>query len=128
MSETTRMRLPKHERLCSEKAIKPLFNKGAMLFQHPFKVYYMPLEEGTGNREGTPQILVMAPKRNFKNAVVRNLLKRRMREAYRLNKHLYPLPSIALGFLYIGKSVEEFAGIEAGMKKALKKLSQTLQA
>lgn len=41
-----------------------------------------------GNGLDFSRILVSVPKRNFKRAVKRNLLKRRIREAYRLQKEL----------------------------------------
>lgn len=65
--------------------------------------------------------MVTAPKRNHKHAVVRNRLKRRMREAYRLHKALLAeLPSgIDLSLSYIAKDVVEYSVIEKAVMKIL---------
>ncbi len=80
----TRHTLPKQERLSSKKSIELLFKEGQSLFVHPLKLMYLQAVTPTSN--SNLQIAFTVPKRSFKKATDRNLLKRRMREAYRLNK------------------------------------------
>ncbi len=77
----------KAERLCGDKHIATLFKQGRTLFEHPFKVYFLPDKT---QLTAPPAILITVPKKHIKTAVVRNLMKRRIREAYRLNKALLP--------------------------------------
>ncbi|MCK4923006.1 MAG: ribonuclease P protein component [Bacteroidales bacterium] len=74
---------PKNEKLKSRKLITMLFEKGHTEYLFPLKTYWM-----TSSDEFPPGVKAgfSVPKKKFKRAVDRNLLKRRMREAYRLNK------------------------------------------
>jgi ribonuclease P protein component len=117
--------LKKEERLCNKKLIEGLYHSGSSFLCYPFKASWVFID---GPQQFPVQILFSVSKRRFKRAVDRNLIKRRMREAYRLNKQQYlydPLNSIekkiALSLSYIGKDIaaSDFTG-----KRILKLLSQ----
>ena len=76
--------LKKAERLCSKKSIDALFagSDSKSLSAYPIRAVYKNTEEA-GIR-----ILVSVSKRRFRHAVDRNRVKRQLREAYRLNKHV----------------------------------------
>lgn len=75
----------KEERLCSKRSIEDLFANGSSFVLFPFRVVYRIERDALGS-SAPVQVLFSVPKRRFKKAVTRNLLKRRMREAYRLQK------------------------------------------
>ena len=86
----------------------------------PIKVIYIP------NRLDFSRIIVSVPKRSFKRAVKRNLLKRKIREAYRLNKHLLPSEEkrgYDLFFIYLSKEIIDYSVIYAKISELLEKIA-----
>jgi len=117
--------LHKEERLCSQKLIEVLFTSGESFLSYPLKVVFLKTELPQPH----PVLAAFTvSKRNFKRAVKRNLLKRRMREAYRLHKPEFYAEitakelHLAIMFVYIGKDIAEYAQIEKSMISAFKKL------
>lgn len=82
MSEVKPFSLPKSERLRSLASLRRLFNEGKSGFIFPFR-YTLFAESSTSP---SAEVLFSVPKRNHKRANKRNLLRRRTKEAYRLNK------------------------------------------
>ena len=111
----------KAERLSSKKEITALFNEGkSFAISHIRVVYrFLPKQEERPNA-----ILISVPKKYFKHAVDRNLLKRRIREAYRLNKGLLQSMPARVEFmlLYQKRRIATFAEIEEIVKKALERI------
>ena len=125
----------KSERLCSRKIIGTLFENGNIFHNSLFKVVWDKCHDSV---PGPAQVAFSVSKRGFRLAVTRNLVKRRMREAYRKNKiplydHLIS-QNIQLVFVVIikGNAVPDYATIEKGMKDVINKLivltSQKFQA
>ncbi|MBR5893633.1 MAG: ribonuclease P protein component [Bacteroidaceae bacterium] len=75
---------PKEEHLTSKLIIDRLYKEGASVVSFPLRAVFIPLEPQ--GKQPTAAILINVAKKRFRHAVDRNLLKRRIREAYRLNK------------------------------------------
>jgi ribonuclease P protein component len=110
----------KEERLSKDKFIQELFDKGSSFYLFPFKVFFMPNPD-----QGVPfhQVVISVSKRNFKRAVDRNLIKRRVREAYRLNKELLPArKKLLIAYIYSVKDILPSAQIHEKLIKTFKRL------
>lgn len=85
------------------------------------------IESSIKNQESCNKILISVPKKNFKRAVKRNLLKRRIRESYRKNKELLKLPpntNVNFMVVYVSKDLLEYSYIERKFKEVLEKISK----
>jgi ribonuclease P protein component len=125
-----RFTFKKEERLCSKILIDRLFTEGKSVYSPPFRFVFFPVQYLKG--EFPVQVVFSVPKRNFKHAVKRNLIRRRMREAYRLNKTAFyegldlSGKKLAMMIIYIEKEISEFPTIENGILKGLKKVVNKL--
>ena len=111
--------LPKSERLKGKTAVSALMSKGRWGFSRGLKYCYLRNEPS----EGANRMMVSVPKRLFKRAVKRNLLKRRMREAYRTQKSLLPPCGTDMMFLYNSQEVMDLASIQEQIGLILKKIN-----
>jgi len=75
----------KKERLSRHALIRKLFTEGHSFILYPFRVTWLHPEEPLLS---SLQVLICVPKSNLRLAVDRNKIKRRIREAYRLNKNI----------------------------------------
>ncbi len=112
----------KHERLCSATAIETLFATGSSKNGRPLKLIYAP------NTDATNKVVIVVPKRNFKRANKRNVLKRRLRESYRLHKHLLNNvePKYNIALLFTAREEADYATIEKSTIALLTHLSNVI--
>ncbi len=120
----------KNEKLCSRKIIQELALNGKNIQVHPLRLLWIPSQY---NSKIVVQAAFSVPKKNFKSAVKRNGIKRRMREAYRKNKStLYSLISknniqYALLFVFIGKEIVSYSETEEKIKIILIRFAEKIQ-
>lgn len=120
-------RLRKPERLNKKKIIEKMFAGGSRSFSiFPLRIVWLSVEE----LDSQVSILVSVSKRRFKRAVKRNRIKRQIREAYRLNKHILlgPLAGkdfrLALAFIYLSDKPTDSVLLEEKMKTALARIAE----
>lgn len=125
-------KFPKAEKLCSKLLIEALFAGGnKSISRFPIRIVAMPVErKDTG---AAVQVLISVSKRRFKHAVKRNKVKRQLREAYRLNKHLLQ-PFIennkhhmlVIAFLWLSDKIYPTNEVQACVARLLTSLNEQL--
>jgi len=120
----------KEERLKSRKLIGQLFKKGNSFSSFPLRLVWIKTELPV--EEYAVQMALTVPKRAFAKAAHRNVLRRRLREAYRLNKHLLYEQlgesdhRYALMFIYVAKETLDYSAIEKAMVKGINRLVKNI--
>lgn len=111
--------LSRDERLRSFGAVRRLFQDGSGGFVYPFR--YVLFAECDDRL--SVEVLFSVPKKNHKRANVRNLLRRRTKEAYRLNKSILcdcgKAANLDMAFIYSSKEVVDYKTIENAVRKIL---------
>jgi len=136
------LRLYKSEKLCSQTAIDILFGRrepkpcadsgvDAACSQRPGGSLAFPLRAvwrvNPGRQRGAGvQFLISIPKKRLRHAVDRVTMRRRVREAYRLNRHLLEgLPEgmlIDMAFVYVASSLQPYAAVESAVCRLLRRM------
>lgn len=139
------LKFSKEERLHHRSLVEGLFRTGKSFYEFPFRVSWRILspEELQNNfRMNVPdgigklQVMITVPKKKRKKAVDRVLLRRRIKEAYRLNRNSFKetivsndnIGTFSVSLIYIHDQNLPFAIIEEKIKLLLPKLLQRVPA
>ena len=120
----------KEERLCNRKSIDFLFagNDKIKFTEFPFMVIAKEVERD--NQKFPAQMMVSVSKRKIRLAVNRNLMKRRIKEAYRLNKNDFykglksQNKQLILCFIFLGHKPLPYELIEQKIIVLLRRLNE----
>lgn len=134
MSEQKTFTLPKQERLCSRTLIEQLFlGHSQHKKEWPVRVVYQVVKRKDEDDAQT-EVLMSVSKRYFKRAVKRNLVKRQLRESYRLHKAiltdvlaLHPDTKILIAFIWLSGQTYDSVKVEKAVKAALEKIVDSLE-
>lgn len=124
--------LPRSERLRSLKAIRRLFGEGHSGFVYPFRYVWI-ADRRAGEAEGRGiEAMFSVPKKFHKRANKRNLLKRRTREAYRLNREALSRAvaekdvTLDIAFVYSTKECHSHKTITNALQRILEQVCEHL--
>ena len=121
MEQQTRNTLPKKERLCGKTSISMLLAKGKFSNVPGMRFIF---RKETGNE--ADRIMVSVPKKLFKRAVKRNLLKRRIRESYRKQKHNLTIEGgLDVLFTYNTKEIMTYEQIYATVGQIIERINNS---
>lgn len=108
---------------------RPIVCRREFFIVYPIRVVYR-IDD---SESAPPRFFINIPKRNFKRAVKRVYLRRRIREAYRLNKQILTEPlsrqsrTAHLAFLYLDKNLNNFHFIEKKVIEILERLARKIE-
>jgi len=114
----------KKERICGKNDISRLLSGGKYINTPILRCCCLP-----GNGLPYSRLMVSVPKKSFKRAVKRNLLKRRIRESFRLGKNVLPDGIGAdLLIIYTPKEILPSEQIRSAMDSILAEVSARLSS
>jgi ribonuclease P protein component len=120
-------KLNKGEKLCSRTAVQLLFGEGKSMMAFPLRAAYRLRPRG----EHPVQFLISIPKKRIRHAVMRVTLRRRVREAYRLNRRDSLLAALEqqgvgvdIAFVYLDTTPAPYAVINERMISLLSRIAQ----
>ncbi len=114
----------KQERVTNKTIIKQLFSKGNSFNNFPIRLVWI---EQEADGYFPVEVLISVPKRTFPHATDRNQVRRRIREAYRLQKHTLiqilketvPQKKYSFCLLYNAPAIQDYAAIELAVKNII---------
>ena len=118
--------LPRQERLRSFGAIRRLFESGECGFVYPLRYVWI----AEADEIPSVEVLFSVPKKFQKRANKRNLQRRRMKEAYRLNKEIFDREgnpvALDLALIYSSKELTPYRVIEHAVQKIMEQIMARL--
>ena len=118
--------LTRAERLRTLGAIRRLFESGEGGFVYPLRYLYF----AESDTENSVRVLFSVPKRYHKRANKRNLLRRRTKESYRLQKELLTLRvgerNLDLALIYSAREVLPSKKISHAVRRILESIAERL--
>ena len=111
------------EHLKSKNVIEQIYANGASVTVYPLRASF--IEQPQEEQEPTAAILINVSKKRFRHAVDRNLVKRRIREAYRTSKHPFVEAlenngkKMAVAIMYIDSKPSSTEYLKRKMEKLL---------
>lgn len=140
---TVRLTLHKGEKLRHRSLVDALFREGRTLYDFPLRLTWRQLDDSmlaSTFRDEVPdmigplQMLITVPKKKRRHAVDRVRMRRRIREAYRLNRLTLKaavegnpgIRTLSMAFIYMHDQNLPYAAVEQKMKALLRKLAAKL--
>lgn len=129
---------PKAEHLKGDIRIASVMRTGKSFLVYPVKVIYAsdnenPRRPHDVTSSPSVRLMVSVPKRRLHHAVDRNLIKRRMRESYRIAKHnlsehlLQQNKRMFLIFRYVANETLDYSTISKAVSRALHSLVRKVE-
>lgn len=123
---TTSRSLPRAERLRTLGAIRRLFESGESGFVYPFRYVWF----AEADDRMSAEVLFSVPKKFHKRANRRNLMRRRTKEAYRLNKELLvgsdKPAAVDVALVYSSKEIVPYKTVEHALRRILQQIVERM--
>jgi ribonuclease P protein component len=117
-------RFPKSSRLRGQKKIQELFKTGSSFYFDAFRVVVL----RSASQQGKHEVIFTVSKRNFKKAVLRNRIKRLLKEAYRLNQEkIGSLPKLQIAYIYTSNELPDFKQVEVKLLESFERLKHYVE-
>lgn len=126
-------RLYKAEKLCSTAAVSRMFECGSSFIAYPLRVVWAESQSAAATQPAPAvRFMITIPKKRVRRAVKRVLLRRRVREAYRLNRHII-VPAlneagrhIDVAFIYLDSAPAPYSKISERIQESLARIAEAL--